>query len=238
MDVTTNPIYKQSTEEVESCRDLGVTMENTARFDLHKEKVCKKVRQKCGWVLWTFYSRDQTFQRHMFNTLIQPNNDYCSQLWTPQEGPELDKVEKLLKNFTSKIPSVKLFPYWERLKALRMNSEQRRLERYKIIYIWKIIHGLVPNCGIHLVEAEDRLGRRCKIPALRKQANSSVQRLRDSSFQVSGPQLFNCLPKWLRIAKGLNLDEFKEKLDSVLSKVPDEPRIGGPGDWVSNSLLT
>ena len=62
-------------EEVESCRDLGVTMENTARFDLHIEKVCKKVRQKCGWVLWTFYSRDQTFLRHMFNTLIQPYID-------------------------------------------------------------------------------------------------------------------------------------------------------------------
>jgi hypothetical protein len=38
--------------------------------------------------------------------------------------------------------------------------------------------------------------------------------------------------------KTLTLDEFKEKLDCVLAKVPDEPRIGGPGGWVSNSLLT
>ena len=73
---------------------------------------------------------------------------------------------------------------------------------------------------------------------MKKKVNPSAQKLRDSSFQVTGPQLFNCLPKWLRNPKKLTLEEFKEKLDSVLSKVPDEPRIGGPGGWNSNSLLT
>ena len=227
-------------EEVDSCRDLGVTMENSAKFEIHIEKVCKKVRQKCGWVLRTFYSRDQHFLRHMFNTLIQPHIDYCSQLWSPQEGPQLDKIEKLLKNFTAKIPSLKLLPYWERLKCLRMNSEQRRLERYKVIYVWKILQGLVPNCGIEESESQTsaRLGRRCKIPQLKKKSNPAVQKLRDSSFQVTGPKLFNCIPKWLRNMKTLTLDEFKEKLDCVLASVPDEPRIGGPAGWVSNSLLT
>ena len=149
-------------EEVESCRDLGVTMENSAKFELHIENVCKKVRQKCGWVLRIFYCRDQHFLRHMFNTLIQPHIDYCSQLWTPQEGPQLDKVEKLLKNFTAKIRSVKHLPYWERLISLRMISEQRRLERYKIIYVWKILHKLVANCGIEVNDSttSERLGRK------------------------------------------------------------------------------
>jgi hypothetical protein len=224
--------------EVESCRDLGVTIENSAKFDLHIEQVCKKVRQKCGWVLRTFYSRDQQFLRHMFNTLIQPHIDYCSQLWTPEEGPQLDKVEKLLKNFTSKIPAVKELPYWERLRSLKMNSEQRRLERYKVIYTWKILQGMVPNCGIEVSESNERLGRRCKIPKLQKKATPAVQKLRDTSFQVSGPKLFNCLPKWLRNKRSLTIDEFKEKLDSILAKVPDEPRIGGPAGWISNSLLT
>ena len=62
--------------------------------------------------------------------------------------------------------------------------------------------------------------------------------MRDASFQVSGPKLFNCLPKWLRNKRSLTIDEFKEKLDSILAKVPDEPRIGGPAGWISNSLLT
>ena len=73
---------------------------------------------------------------------------------------------------------------------------------------------------------------------MNKQASSAVQSLRDTSFQVTGPKLFNCLPKWLRNLKTLSLEEFKEKLDLVLSQVPDEPRIGGPGGWISNSLIT
>ena len=224
-------------EEVDKCRDLGVIMENTAKFDAHIDKVCRQVRQKCGWILRTFYSRDSKFLRHMFNSLVQPHIDFSSQLWAPPEGPAMDRIEQLLRNFTAKIPSVKHLSYWERLKALKMNSEQRRLERYKIIYTWKVLQGEVPNCGIKATSTEDRLGRRCEVPKLAKKAKKSIQDLREASFQVSGPRLFNSLPKWLRNSTELCLEEFKEKLDSVLTNLADEPRVGGPGSWPSNSLL-
>ena len=224
-------------EEVDKCRDLGIIMENTAKFDSHIDKVCKQVRQKCGWILRTFYSRNPKFLRHMYNTLVQPHIDFSSQLWAPPEGPAMDRIEQLLRNYTAKIPAVKDLPYWERLKILKMNSEQRRLERYKIIYTWKILQGSVPNCGITATSTEDRLGRRCQVPNLAKNAKKSVQNLREASFQVSGPRLFNSLPKWLRNKTKLTLEEFKEKLDSILTKVADEPRVGGPGGWPSNSLV-
>ena len=35
--------------------------------------------------------------------------------------------------------------YSERLVFLKLHSLQRRRERYCIIYVWKIIEGLVPN---------------------------------------------------------------------------------------------
>ena len=105
-----------------------------------------------------------------------------------------------------------------------MNSEQRRLERYQIIYVWKIIHGLVPNCGIEWPECEERRGRLCEVRKLK--GKSSVQTLRRQSFQVAGPKLWNCLPKNVRNFKG-NQDEFKQKLDQFLTKVPDEPKADG-----------
>ena len=71
--------------------------------------------------------------------VIQPHIDYCSQLWAPEEGGELQKIEKLLKDYTAKIPEVSKMTYWERLKKLKMNSQQRRSERYKIIYVWKTL---------------------------------------------------------------------------------------------------
>ena len=54
--------------------------------------------------------------------MIQPHIDYCSQLWAPGEGGELQKIEKLLKDFTSKIPELKELSYWERLAKIKLNS--------------------------------------------------------------------------------------------------------------------
>ena len=174
--------------------------------------------------------------RHMWNTLVAPHTDYCNQLWAPREGSDLERVEKVLKDFTAKIPEVKSMNFWSRLKHLRMNSVQRRIERYKIIYVWKTIQGMVPENGVCLAPDNERIGRLCKIPNLKH-----AERLkREQSFQVSGPRVFNCLPKKLRNVSDCTLEEFKEQLDDYLSGVPDEPKIGGlmPLNYEqSNSLI-
>ena len=160
--------------------------------------------------------------RHMFNTLVQPHIDYCSQLWMPQEGQHPDKIEKLLRDYTRKISGMQELNYWERLKSLKMNSEQRRLERYQVMYIWKIMEGLTPNCGVTWSQMTERNGRLCKIPPLK--GTRSVPTLRNQSFQVSGPRLFNSMPKTLRNMTNCSLEEFKESLDTFLKNVPDEPK--------------
>ena len=171
----------------------------------------------------TFYSRNPKFMRHMWNTLVQPHVDYCSQLWSPSEGMELEKIENLLKSYTAKIPSVKHLNYWDRLTSLRMNSEQRRLERYKIIYTWKILERLVPNCGIIEVNESTRLGRICILPNLVGKTNT--RKLRCNSFQYTGPKLFNALPKIIRNLTNMGIQDFKVHLDKYLSVIPDQPKI-------------
>ena len=73
--------------------------------------------------------------RHMFNTIVQAHIHYCSQLWIPQEGQNLEKIEKLLRDFIKMIPGMEVLNYLERLCKIKMNPEQRRLERYQVIYI-------------------------------------------------------------------------------------------------------
>ena len=154
-------------------------------------------------------------------------------------GGQLEKIENLAKSFTSKIPAIKHLDYWGRLKDLKMNSQHRRLERYKIIYTWKILENLVPNCGIKEVKSEVK-GRQCLIPKLK----TRMRRQREASFQVSGPALFNKMPKWIRDSRNCGPDDFKQRLDRFLSKIPDDPKIQGlipaavtPDCQASNSLL-
>ena len=78
--------YEEIIERKDSVRDLGVQLTDNGAFEEHIDKVCKKVRQKSGWLFRTFYSRNTLFLRQLFKSLVQPHIDYCSQLWAPLES--------------------------------------------------------------------------------------------------------------------------------------------------------
>ena len=63
------------------------------------------------------------------------------------------------------------------------------------------------------------------MPPLLPQGRAAIQTLREYSFQVDGPRLFNSLPKKIRDIK-TSQDDFKESLDMFLMTVPDQPRMG------------
>ena len=134
--------------------------------------------------------------------------------------------------------------YSQRLKALRMNSVQRRHERYKIIYLYKIKSGLVPNISeTHELKfyPNKRFGSTCHIPTF-PLYNNKAMRARDNSFAVTASSLWNTLPREVRDVTGVSVDTFKRKLDKILKHYPDEPRCSASGIWTnaqgrkSNSL--
>ena len=215
-------------EEKETLRDLGVIMNHKATFSDHIDKVCSQVSQKAGWILRTFQCRRTSFMKQMWKSLVQGHVDYCSQLYQPLQSGSLQRLETLQKTFTKRIPEVRDKNYWDRLKMLKMNSQQRRLERYRIIYTWKILEGYAPNCLITTsYAASERGGRMCSVPKIKSQTRHSVKTLRYQSFQVHGPQLFNTLPKYIRNMTKCGVPEFKEALDNFLTKIPDQPKVGG-----------
>ena len=128
---------------------------------------------------------------------------------------------------------------WQNNK-INMLSIQRRHERYRIIYSWKILENLVPNGGLEIVvdSAESRQGRRFQVPGIDRKAATSKQL--DQAFQVNGPKLFNCLPARIRNIKNVGLDDFKMALDNFLESVPDQPRIDGltPGTQDSSGVYS
>ena len=222
----------------ETIKDLGVIMNNKATFTDHIEKAIKKARQKLGWILRTFNSRNKWFMRHMFKSLVIPHIDYCSQLWMPIDGAGIHSLEKLQYDFFKKIPELKGLSYWDCLQNMNMLSMQRRLERYRVIYTWKILENLAPNCGITEIEGSDRsrLGRRLKISI--PKGNPKINKLKEQAFQINGPKLFNCLPHKVRNQTRTGPEEFKYNLDQYLVTVPDQPRIDGMSPGVeTNSIL-
>ena len=153
--------------------------------------------------------------------------DYCSQFWMPITPGAILLVEKLQRDFLNRVPALRELDYWTQLREAKMISIQRRLERYRILYVWKILEGKAPNCGVTASNFEDRQGRKCFVPSRNMRASNAVQTLKEQTFKVNGPRLFNSLPAFLRNMTKCPLEDFNMKLDKYLSRIPDEPSVDG-----------
>ena len=211
-------------------KDLGIIMSQDCRFTEHIEEVVKKASRQAAWVLRTFSSREPYLMLTLFKQLVLPILEYCCQVWNPVALGEVRKLESVQRNFTNKIYDMNTLCYWTRLQRLKLYSLERRRERYLILYVFKIIKGIVPN----LTESNLRLrwehrGRRglmCDIPLLNRGAMARYKTLKDNSLCVRGPRLYNCLPIHMR-DENISFVRFKRRLDEFLAEVPDKPSLPG-----------
>lgn len=231
-------------EEKTVVRDLGIQMTNSAKFEDHINLVCEKAKDMSSWVLRTFRNRSPVVMKTLWSALVQPILDYCSQLWCPIQPGHIKRIEAIQQSFTRKIKLDQKVDYWGRLSSLRMYSQQRRRERYRILYIWKILEDLVPNIshgdngGIRNI-CSPRNGRTCILPTLSR-SSKQLAKLREASLSYHGSQLFNALPKEIRNITGCSVNVFKSALDSYLNNIDDKPLVTGytaSRITVSNSLI-
>ena len=86
--------------------------------------------------------------------------EYASQLWPPYLLKHVYLIEKVQRAFTKHISGMYFLSYSKHLEVLKLYSLQSRKDRYGIIYVWKIINGLVPNLSDPITcTFSDRRGR-------------------------------------------------------------------------------
>ena len=104
----------------ETVKDLGVIASGDLMFREHIDKVVMSAKIKTGILMRTFSMRQENEMRIMFNTYIRSKLDYCSTIWLPSGQAEINQLERIQKNFTSKIEGMELLNYHERLRKLRL----------------------------------------------------------------------------------------------------------------------
>ena len=107
----------------------------------------------------------------------------------------------------------------DRLANLNMYCQERRRERYQVIFIWKICQGLVHGYNLEFTNS-DRRGRMVVPHPVPRNTSASVRKSRESSLAVKGARIFNLLPVWIRTLNGVSVDKF-------LAGVPDQPTCPG-----------
>ena len=188
-----------------------------------------------SWVLSAFRTRDRTSMMLLYKSLVRSLLEYCCVLWNPKLITHIQQLEAVQRSFTARIWGLDHLNYWERLKALRLMSLQRRRERYMIIHMWKILNGKCPN-DVHVsFKPLSRRGILAEIPPLPKKCSQRNQSLYESSFAVMGPRLWNSIPEALHQIN--DQQQFKIELTKHLNEIPDEPAIPGYSCRNSNSIL-
>ena len=200
-------------------QDLGITMSSDCTFNVHINSLSKRCKNLTGWILRTFISRDKLTMLTLFKALVLSRLDYGSQLWSPHKICQINQIEKIQRAFTKHITGMYDLPYTKRLKMLNLNSLHRRRERYCIIYLWKILEGLVPNFSDPIVcSFSDRRGRSCIVSHVNPGRQGT---LAFNSFRWRSVRIFNRLPIHIRNISACSIDRFKSQLDRYLRTIPD-----------------
>ena len=167
--------------------------------------------------------------------MVQPTLDYCSQLWSPGDQATINKLESVQRHLVNRIKDRALtgLNYWEKLKELRLYSQERRRERYKIIFLWKISQGLVSGFDVNFTSDGSRRGRMIIPNRVQNDSPAIVRKARENTLGVRGSRIFS-----IRTLNTQHIDRFKNNLDIFLENIPDQPTVTGLGRAAeSNSLL-
>ena len=128
--------------------------------------------------------------------------------------------------------------YWQKLIQFKIYSQERRRERYIIVFLWKVSQGMVSGYNTQFSSKDGRCGRSALPHSLLLSSPASVRRAREYSLGVKGAGLFNLIPADIRNLDSENVEDFKKALDTFLENVPDQPTVPGLGRSAeTNSLL-
>ena len=241
------PYKTQSGNEIkigETVKDLGITVNSNLLFREHIDNIVTSSKIMSGILLRTFSTRQEAPMMRMFNSYIKSKLEYCSIVWSPWHQNEINKLERIQKNFTSKIHGLDQLDYHERLKKLKLYSLERRRERYLIINAWQQIEGITENI---LGLKARRIGRSRRIKTTTIPLVTNGKRIKErnrtlihNSTTRKMERLFNVIPQSLRNITDTTTETFKRHLDKWLESIPDTPKIDGYGASVaaeSNSIF-
>lgn len=152
--------------EVQSVRDLGVTLDSRLHFDIHIDNIVKKAFQMYGLVMRfsSSFVRPSTFLI-LYKTLIRSQLEYAVQIWDPLYDKYKDRLEIVQKKYLRTVnykcyrPKVSYEHLLKRYHVLSLESRRLLLgvmmlhgicnNRFDCIPLSNSLHYIVPRSVMH-----------------------------------------------------------------------------------------
>ena len=131
-------LLKKESEE----KDLGIIIDNKLKFQNNINKQILKANRMLGWIKRSFKHLDSDMLLCLYKSLVRPQLEYCSTVWTVLFKKEASEIEKIQRRATKMIKNIKDLSYSERLRKLGLPTLEYRRRRADMIETFKIIHGI------------------------------------------------------------------------------------------------
>ena len=189
--------------QVSSVKSLGVHIDENLSWNMHIEKIAKKIASGIGAIKRCRPFINRTTLESVFNALVQPYFNYCSEVWGHCNKSLSNRLQKL-QNRAARILTFSSYdtsadPIFEQLNWKRLDT-QRQIQVATMVY--KSIHGLAPDYlgslftkydpPYNLRNSENKLA----VPLPRTN-------FLKNSFSYNGAVIWNSLSPELRQAKSL-----------------------------------
>ena len=117
-------------QEVNSQRDLGITVNNTLTPTTHINEIVKKARQKIAMFRRCFSRLNEEKIVTLYRAIIRPALEYASTAWSPQTKQNIEKLEKVQAR------CLRLYK-----SDIQLESLKERRDRTDLIDTYKFLHG-------------------------------------------------------------------------------------------------
>ena len=102
----------------------------------------KKANKIIGLIGRSFEHKSEEVILTLYNSLVQPQLEYCVQAWSPYYKKDMNKLEGVQRRVTKMIPSLREKSYEERLKELNLFPLTQHRLRGDLIQVFKIMKNI------------------------------------------------------------------------------------------------
>ena len=124
-------------------KDVGVMVSSNLKPDEQIHRCVAKANSMVGMIRRTFTYIDSDIFLKTYKVFVRPILEYCQEVWSPFLQKDIDEIENVQRRATKLIPGLREMTYEERLEKLKLFKLSDRRQRGDMIFLYKILNGLV-----------------------------------------------------------------------------------------------
>ena len=130
-------------KQVQEEKDLGIVVDDKLQFRKHISNKISKANTMIFLIKHTFKYLDADMFKLLYKSLVRPQLEYASSVWSPTLKTDINSLEKVQRRATKLVPEIASLSYPERLEYLKLPTLQYRRLRQDLIFIFKFTNQLI-----------------------------------------------------------------------------------------------